>query len=724
MASLASQIDRTLRRRRKAGPEPEDAPPGDGLLQGLEMICRLLERPFSQADIRAAAPTPPEGLTPGQLLLAAERLGFKAREVRTTARRLGKLPTPFLLLGEHPGQGWLVRRRAKDLLVVVEPVSGQAAALDPATVADMAPRAMLLKALPEPEKAPAWREEILRRLRPVLWEVGLASVVINLLALATPIFLMTVYNKVINHGALETLDVLALGMLTLFTFEWLLRSVRGYIASHSGGRLDAALGAEVVHHIVHLPLRTFDTVPTGQILERTRQLDTLRLFFTSQMPLLLVDLVFVAFFLAILFYLDARLGWIVFAAMPLFWLLSFATRRRQRDLLEKGFKAASAKATSLGETIGNALTVKALRLEPEIERRFREQLAEHAWAGFQASHLGGLVGSTGQALQHLVTLLIVYVGARAIVAGEMSIGALVAATILAARALAPMRLVVGAFQQVQGARDALRRLDELMREPTELRRAPMPSVRLTGRIRFDQITHRYGKEGPPALNAVDFELAPGQVLAVTGPPGSGKSTLARLILGLDRPAAGRVLIDDLDVRLLSAGELRQQIGVVPQEVQLFAGTLSENIALGADDRSFERVVAAAKFVGAHEFIQRLPEGYDTRLGERGSGLSAGQRQLITIARAVIRNPRILLLDEATSALDLASESMLLASLKRASRGRTIILVAHRPAVLGFADLVLHLDEGRIDYFGPARAYATRNQPAPAAWPHRSHLAPV
>ena len=216
----------------------------------------------------------------------------------------------------------------------------------------------------------------MRRLRPVLWELGIASVVINVMALATPLFLMTVYNKVINHGALQTLDVLALGMITLFVFEWGLRALRSYIASHTGGRLDAALGSEVIHHLVHLPLRTFEQMATGQILERTRQLDSVRQFFTSQMPLLLVDLAFVGVFLAVLFYLDMRLGAIALGAMPLFWLLSMLARRRQRVLVEAGFQAAAAKASSLGETVSQALTVKALGLEPEMERRFKQRLAQ------------------------------------------------------------------------------------------------------------------------------------------------------------------------------------------------------------------------------------------------------------------------------------------------------------------------------------------------------------
>jgi HlyB family type I secretion system ABC transporter len=724
LAHIRSLAPGALGRRTPKRSATGAAPPSDGQLLAFAQLCRMLDRPFPLAEIRAAAPAADGGPGVGGILLAAERLGFKARALKPHRHNLAGAPPPFLVVSRVPGEALVATGRVQDHLLLLEPSSGRTTACSLEAVADLAERIVLMKPLSEPSQA-GLRDTMFARLRPVLWELGIASVVINLLALATPLFLMTVYNKVINHGALQTLDVLVFGMVTLFVFEWALRALRGYVASHTGGRLDAALGSEVVHHLVHMPLRTFERMSTGQILERTRQLDSIRQFFASQMPLLLVDLAFVGLFLVVICYLDLRLGAITLAAMPLFWLLSILARRRHHGLIEAGFKAAAAKASSLGETISQALTVKALGLEPEMERRFKQRLADAATNTFRAGHLGGMIASSGQVLQQGVALLIVYVGARAIIAGELSIGALIASTILAARALAPMRQVVGAWQQLHTVRAAFGRLDELLDEPIERAAVPGPALQVRGHLLFEGVVYRYSEDAEPALEGIDLEIAPGQVLGVAGPPGSGKSTLTKLLCGLDHPERGRIQLDDLDLRLWSPAVLRQQIGVVPQEVQLFSGTIAENIALGAVDRQFERIVAAAKFVGAHDFIQRLPGGYDTRLGERGSGLSAGQRQLISIARALIRNPRLLVLDEATSALDGLTEQALLANLKRASRGRTVIMVTHRLGALAIADRVLFLVDGRIQREGTpgeianfvlgrqSPQYPTRPRPRPA-----------
>jgi ABC-type bacteriocin/lantibiotic exporter with double-glycine peptidase domain len=554
----------------------------------------------------------------------------------------------------------------------------------------------------------------LRRLRGAFGEVILASTVINLLALATPLFMMTVYNKVIGHAALETLDVLAIGMLGLFVFELLLRALRGHIASRFGARLDVALGNELVRRTLDLPLPELEALSGKGVTERLRQLDLVRGFFTSHLPILLVDLAFVALFLAALFALAPTLAWITLAAMPGFVLLSLLAVRHQIAFTGTTTRLAAEKSACLNEALAHALSVKALGLETVIGRRFERRLLDSAWTGFRTGSLSATIGSLGQALQHLTALVVVYVGAREIIAGDLSIGALVAATILSGRTLAPMRQVVGGWQQVHQARGAYRELNAA----APARRAASHAaegIKLEGSICIEEVTFRYAADRPAAIDGLSLEVEAGRLMALVGPPGSGKSTLVRLLLGLERPQNGRILIDGLDIAHLPDSVLRTQIGVVPQEIQLFAGTIADNILAGAAEGGFARAIAAAKFVGLRDTIEALPEGYETKLGDRGCGLSLGQRQLVAVARALVRNPHLLVLDEATGALDSETEAALLTSLKRAARGRTIIMITHRQSVLHACDRAALLHEGKLVRVGaPGEIAAALKQPASAA----------
>ena len=711
---MASGVGQGRRGKAAAGGHGAEA-----LLQGFLRLGQMLDRPFDETQLRAALPADATEPDLEHLERAAERLGFVAQTLKANGWRLRRLPTPFLLIGREPGRAWVVRARTGSHLVLVEAVHGATTAATPARAAAGAGRALVLRptgtaqkpaAAPKPVAGP-WRQQLMRRLRPVLGQVALASVVINLLALATPLFTMTVYNKVINHAALRTLDVLAIGMISLFVFELVLRSLRGHITAHTGARLDAALGTDTLHHLLRLPYRTFETVPAAQLLERLRQLEQVRTFLSSHLPLLMVDLAFVGLFLTAILCLAPSLALVTLAAMPLFALLSLLAQRHQGALLQTQFSATATKNALLSEIVGGALTVKALALEAEMESRFDGRLVDSAWSGFRASHVGHLVGSLGQALQQVTALTVVYVGARLIVAGEMSIGALVAVSILSARAVAPMRQIAQAWAQLHQTREALARLDALMREAPETQGDQGVELSWAGRLRLEQVTFSYARGRPPALAGISLDLAPGTALGVVGAPGSGKSTLVKLLLGLERADEGRVLLDDHDLARLPPALYRGRIGVVPQEVQLFSGTIAENIAMGAPDRSFGRINAAAKFVGADEFIHRLPEGFDTRLGEGGSGLSLGQRQLVAIARALVRNPRILILDEATSALDAAAEAYLLANLRRAASGRTLVMVTHRPSVLAVCDRAVLLRQGRIVFAGTPSEVLRRTQMA-------------
>jgi ABC-type bacteriocin/lantibiotic exporter with double-glycine peptidase domain len=515
------------------------------------------------------------------------------------------------------------------------------------------------------------------------------------------------------------------GMAIAYLFDLALRILRGYVSSHTGARIDALTSSEVVRHLVHLPYRHFERTPSGVITERLRQLDTLRTFFTGHMPALIIDLGFAILFLGVLFVVSWPIGLLVLSMLPLLAAISLLTHRAHKRHVEENVQALAAKGSALNETVHNAGTIKALGLEAEMEGRWAVRVAQSAWTGFRASNLANIVASTSGALQLFAALGVILLGVRELSEQRLSIGALVAASMLATRALTPMRQVVSAWHTIQTVRSALVRVDEMMRIPAEAQpgyRAPAPPIQ--GDVTLERIAFRYDDGAPAVLHDVDLRIEPGSIVGIIGPSGSGKTTIANLVQGLLQPTSGRVLVDGTDVAHMSPAELRAQIGCVPQDVQLFAGTVRENIAMGAADRDPARVSAVARFVGAHHFIQRLPQGYETVLGERGGGLSAGQKQLLCLARALIRNPRLVVLDEATSALDPATEEQFLRALRANARGRTIIMITHRLAPLAIADKVALIVDGRIERVGPpteVMAYArirmadaSRGQPRPTS----------
>ncbi len=638
-----------------------------------------------------------------QCCRVAERMGYVTRrEGRVDATTLAEMPAPVLLIGTRRNSARLVLGHEPDGMLVYDGALNETVVLPAGALVASAQEAILLKIKPpsHSEEPASWWKIANKRVRSVIWEIILASSAINVLALAMPFFAMTVFNKVVGQEAVDTLTVLVIGMVMVFAFEGTLRALRGYVSSHTGARMDSLLGGEVMHHFLRIPYSEFEKQSAGTMVERVRQLDTVRSFFTGQMPIHIVDLAFIFLFITVLFFIQPYMAYIVLAAAPLLVGVAAIMHRRQVSLVSETFQAQAAKSALLNETVNNSLTVKSLSLEAEIERRWEGRVASAAWTSYRAGHLASLSQAAGHVLQLLTTVTLLSVGALLVIAGEMSLGALIAGNMLASRVLMPLRQVASAWHQVSQVRDAFKRINEVMDQPVEPEpgeNSMLPDLR--GRIRVENLVYYHNPERPPVLKKINLNVAPGTMLAVIGPSGSGKSTLAKCVQGLYPPASGRVVMDGTDVQHMSLGALRQQIGVVPQDSQLFAGTVRENISMGGFQRFPERVAAVAKFVGAHEFIQRLPKGYETMLSERGVGLSNGQRQLICIARALVRNPRILILDEATSDLDPVAEDFFLRNLRRAARGRTVILVTHRLAPLSIVDQVALLIDGEIEKIG-------------------------
>lgn len=676
----------------------------DSLMRALLYIAQQIGRPVSEADVRRLAAVPASGLDEAAFLMAGSRLGLAADAVDLATARLDELSLPFALLAPDRTVHVVVSGRAHRW-TVLDVVEGRAWQLGDDELSALGSRALVLREPVLRQATEQWYMPLWARVRPVVLKLAAASFLINVLGLLTPLFVMLAVNTVIGRHPPESLSsvmtVLCIGMLIAYAADFGLRVSRGWLSARTGARLDALMSAEVLHHLVALPFRHFERTPSGIIAERLRQLDVLRSFLTGQMPVLAIDLLFVVLFLIATFAISTILGLVAALAIPVLIGVSLVMHRAQRRLADESFQALAAKSSTLTETVTNAATIKALGLEAEVERRWQMRVEQSAHTSLRANNLANIAASASGTLQLVASLAIVVIGVGEIADHQLTVGGLIAANMLAARALQPMRQLVGAWHQLQAVGAAFKRIDELMSEPVESppgEFAPIPP--LAGDIALDRVTYRADERGPAILRDADLNVMAGEILGIVGPSGSGKSTIANLIQGLVLPVDGRVLVDGTDIAHISPAQLRAQIGAVPQDVQLFTGSVRENIAMGVADKDPGRVVAVAKFVGAHEFIQRLPQGYNTVLGERGQGLSTGQRQLLCIARALIRNPRILILDEATSALDPATEEQLLRQLKGNTRGRTVIMITHRLAPLAIADRVALVMDGRIERVGP------------------------
>jgi len=489
-----------------------------------------------------------------------------------------------------------------------------------------------------------------------------------------------------------TLEVVVVAIVGLAVAESLLGVLRTYLFAHTTNRVDVELGARLFRHLMALPLAYFQSRRVGDSVARVRELENIRTFLTSSALTLVMDLFFTVVFVAVMFLYSPLLSAIVVAAFPLYIAISLVAAPLFRRRLDEKFKRGADNQAFLVENISGVETVKAVAAEPQMQRRWEDQLAGYVTASFRVLSLANTTGELVQLVAKLVNAAVLFFGARLAIDGGLSIGELVAFTMIAGKVSTPVLRLAQLWQDFHQTRLSVQRLGDILNTPTEPT-AALPAI--AGEIVFDRVSFRYRPDGQRVLNEVSFRLSAGEVVGVVGVSGSGKSTIAKLIQRLYVPESGRVLVDGMDLAMADPAWLRRQIGVVLQENVLFNGTIRDNIALADPAMALARVVAAAKLAGAHEFILRLPEGYDTVVGERGASLSGGQRQRIAIARALVGDPRILILDEATSALDYESERIVQDNMRQIVSGRTVVIVAHRLSTLRIADRVLTIDDGRL-----------------------------
>ncbi|HET6720911.1 MAG TPA: type I secretion system permease/ATPase, partial [Rhodocyclaceae bacterium] len=488
----------------------------------------------------------------------------------------------------------------------------------------------------------------------------------------------------------------AVGLLVVILFEVALSGLRTYVFAHTTSRIDVELGARLFRHLLNLPLAYFQARRVGDTVARVRDLENIRQFLTGNAITLVLDLLFSFVFIAVMFYYSAPLTWIVLASLPCYLLLSVLITPLLRARLHEKFNRGAENQAFLVETVNGIDTLKAMAVEPQMTRRWENQQAAYVSAGFRAASLGTIAHEGVSLVGKLVTLGTMWLGAKLVIDGALSVGQLIAFNMLAGRVATPVMRLAQLWTDFQQTGISVQRLGDILNARTEVasaNRSTLPPLK--GRIELDRVTFRYQPNAPEVLRGIDLTVEPGQIIGIVGRSGSGKSTLTKLVQRLYVPESGRVLIDGIDLAQADTSSLRRQIGVVLQDNMLFNRTVRENIALADPGLPIDAVMRAAQLAGAHDFILELPEGYDTIVGEHGASLSGGQRQRIAIARALITNPRVLIFDEATSALDYESERIIQNNMKAIASGRTVLIIAHRLSAVRDAHRILVMERGRI-----------------------------
>ncbi len=634
------------------------------------------------------------------LVRAAREFGCKSKLVRTRPERLSTLPTPCVVEGADGG--FFVLARVDDTGALIH-VPGRAPAR--ITMAALSETIGAQAVLVRPRRHAAtpthfglsWFVPALMRYKRLLLEVLGASFVLQLFALASPLFFQVIVDKVLVHGALTTLDVLVVALVAVTIFDALLGALRTYVFAHTMSRVDVELGAGLFKHLLALPLAYFQSRATGQTVARVRELENVRNFLTNSATTVVIDFLFVGLFLVVMYAYSPALTAIVAATFPLYVVISLVVTPVLRTRIEQRFQCAAANQSFLVESVSGMETIKSLSVEGPHRGQFEELLARYTRASFRANTTGVIGSQAVGFVGKLGTVVVLWFGARLVIEGSMSVGQLVAFNMLAGRVAGPVVRMAQLWQDLQQFRLSVARLGDVLNTPTEHTAVTnTPSLqRLRGDISFDEVRFSYGPEQREVLRGLSLQVKAGERVGIVGASGSGKSTLTKLVQRLHVPGSGRVLLDDHDVGQLDAQWLRQQIGVVLQESVLFSSSVRDNIAMTMPHVSMEHVIDAAKLAGAHDFIIGLPNGYDTVLEERGSNLSGGQRQRIAIARALLSDPRIVIFDEATSALDYESERIVQSNMRKIARGRTVIVVAHRLSTVRHADRIVVVEDGRV-----------------------------
>lgn len=673
-------------------------------LTSLAMMARLLEVPVSEVDLEHRLGKS-EAVTAADLLfLSRDYLRFRARRKKSTPEDLARLPLPAIV-EFNDGSFHVLAKVETGSFLLHDTLTGNPEKLGTDDFSERYSGHVILLALSHDDERTdqirnfglGWFVTAFLQEKGIASQVIMSALIVQIFALATPLFTMIIIDKVFSSSGISTLEVLIMGLLVIAVFDLLLGSFRRRLLHHISNKLDVRLVARLFRHLTRLPMAFFSRKQTGDTISRLRELEGIRGFLTGTALTALIDFPFSIVFLAVMYLFSPLLTGIVLIAVISSFILYGIINPFLRERLEKKHRHTTDAQSFLIEAVANMETVKSMSVEPRIHRQWEHQLAAQVDYSSGAENLSGQITQIASFINKLTVAICLWIGAVSVLNGEMTAGQLIAFNMLVGRVMAPTQRIAQMLHQLQQVRLSVERVAELFRMPAEpaLHRDISTLPEIQGRITFQNVSFRYRADSSNVLEGINIDISPGQVVGIVGRSGAGKTTLIRLIQRLYVPTKGKLLIDGINTAEVDPSWLRRRIGIVHQDARLLNRSVRENIALAEPGATMEQIESAAKLAGADEFIRSLPNAYDTVVGEGGGLLSAGQRQRIAIARALINDPKIVIFDEATSALDYESELQIQENLRQICEGRTVILIAHRLSTIRMADRILTIQNGRI-----------------------------
>jgi ATP-binding cassette subfamily C protein LapB len=683
----------------------------DPLLDSLLSLCVLHQRPASRAMLTAGLPLPAQRLSAELLPRAAARAGLQGRWLRRALRQIPAIALPALLelrvgrcailLGWHDNgdarlmlsesEGGEVRVKAE---LLESDYSGQVFFAQPRHRFDLNHENLI-------PRAQSWFRDTLKRSRWLYVDAIAASLLINLIGLAAPLFVMNVYDRVVPNQASATLWVLVVGISGAYCFDLILKTMRGLCLDLAGKKTDLIISATLFERILGMSMR-HRPARVGSFAQNIHEFQSLRDFLASLTLTSLIDLPFTLLVLLVIGLLGGHLVWIPMLAFPLAALCSWLLQKPLEETMQKTMALAAERQSAMIETLSALDAVKVNNAESERQYQWEQTIGTLSRLELRVRMLSSLAMNITLLIQQLAGVIMIAFGVYMIIDGNLSMGGLIACYMLSGRALGPLTQMSGLLTRYQQARLTMTNIDMMMALPQERHADERPLSRqiLQGAIEFRQLDFTYPEQQNAALKAVNLVIRPGEKIGIIGRSGSGKSSLAKLLVGLYQADAGSLLLDGIDIRQLDVSDLRHGIGYVPQDIQLVSGTLRDNLVSGARYVEDELVLQASELAGVHEFARLHPQGYDLQVGERGQQLSGGQRQNVALARALLLDPPVLLLDEPTSAMDNTGEERLKQRLAAVITDKTVLLVTHRASMLSLVDRLIIVDRGQIIADGP------------------------